>query len=218
MKTELDRIIVQYCLAAKAYAGCSNFSEYELMHDLNWGVFRMAVYLGLPDEIVKSIGTAEAFLNKLDGTLLYNNVAFEEKEKDSREKIRIAGYEVSQDKESLSCFSMLCFLIYSFFVPDAEKEDFLLYMLIAPCCARIEKQFEKKTDKDMMKRAFHLSDRYGLSLELKPEEKRKRFRELYKKYRLSEHLAETVKDDMLIEMESGFGMMNSEGSRRDING
>ena len=72
--------------AAKAYAGCSNFSEYELMHDLNWGVFRMAVYLGLPDEIVKSIGTAEAFLNKLDGTLLYNNVAFEEKEKDSREK------------------------------------------------------------------------------------------------------------------------------------
>ena len=116
MKTELDRIIVQYCLAAKAYAGCSNFSEYELMHDLNWGVFRMAVYLGLPDEIVKSIGTAEAFLNKLDGTLLYNNVAFEEKEKDSREKIRIAGYEVSQDKESLSCFSMLCFLIYSFAV------------------------------------------------------------------------------------------------------
>lgn len=218
MKTELDKIIVQYCLAAKEYAGCSNFTEYELMHNLDWGVFRMAAYLGLPDEIVKSIGTAEAFLNKLDGTLLYYHVAFEEKEKDRGEKIRIAGYEVSQDKDSLSCFSMLCFLIYSFVVPDAEKEDFLLYMLIAPCCARIEKQFEKNTDKDMMKGAFHLSDRYGLSLELKPEEKRKKFRELYKKYKFSDYLKETVRDDMLLEMESGFGMMNSEGSRRGIDG
>lgn len=218
MKTELDKIIVQYCLAAKEYAGCSNFTEYELMHNLDWGVFRMAVYLGLPDEIVKSIGTAEDFLNKLDATLLYYNVAFEKKEKDRGEKIRIAGYVVSQDKDSLSCFSMLCFLIYSFVVPDSEKEDFLLHMLIAPCCARIEKQFERKPDKDMMKRAFHLSERYGLSLELKPEEKRKRFRELYEKYKLSDYLEEDVRARMLTEMESGFGTMNSEGSRRDING
>lgn len=217
MKKELDGAIVQYCVSARKYEGCSRYKIDTLMHNLDWQAFQIAAYLALPekDEQDRFRGPAKEFLENFYRILLYYNVEMENADTENMRKVvRITGYEEHPGEKPQSCFSMLCLLVYSFIVEEKEKERFLECMLIAPCCSKIEREFLGEEDKTEIKKAFELTDRYGRSLEIHPEEKRGEFRRLYKKYYLDEYLPKEDYSNWMIEMESGYGAMSSVGSRR----
>ena len=147
MKEEISTAVWNYVNISEKYPVTGYYYENDLFRHLEYRVFKLCVFMSLSDSCIKKNGI-DHFINDFEEILWYD---FLEKDEDgilsynnekASDAVRIAGYHpLAQPKDRVSCFSMLGLLLYNHVIYGEERKRFLDYMIIYPCCNKIERNY-----------------------------------------------------------------------------